>query len=106
MGWVAYLGFLAMTLVVAIGVKRYQPSVADQLARKTGLSGRKGWTVVVLAGAWVFLPVLAGATTEGDDLWAVGSAIAGVGFYLGTIAVASVDDTGSSTGRHTSRPTG
>lgn len=92
MGWVTYLGFLAITLVVAVAVEWYQPSVADQLARKTGLSGRKGWTVLVLAAAWVFLPVLAGATAEGDDLWAVGSAVAGVGFYLGTVAVASVDE--------------
>jgi hypothetical protein len=93
MGWGTYLGFLAITLVVAVAVRWYQPSVAGQLARKTGLGGATGWTLLLVAAAWTFLPLLAGATTgDGSDLWMFGSAVAGVGFYLGTVAVSSVDE--------------
>jgi len=93
MGWLTYLGFIAVGLACAAFGRWYQPSVAAQLARKTGLSGAKGWTVLTVASAWVFLPLLAGATTsDGSDLWMFGSAIAGVGFYFGVIAVTSVDE--------------
>ena len=91
MGWVTYLGFLAAALACAAFARWYQPSVADQLARKTGLNGAKGWTALTVASAWTFLPLLAGATTD-DELWMFGSAIAGVGFYFGVIAVTSVDE--------------
>ncbi|PSQ10356.1 hypothetical protein BRC93_09805 [Halobacteriales archaeon QS_5_70_15] len=93
MGWVTYLGFLAVALACAAFARWYQPSVADQLARKTGVSGAKGWTVLTVASAWVFLPLLAGTTTtDGSDLWMFGAAIAGVGFYFGVMAVTSVDE--------------
>jgi len=93
MGWLTYLGFIAVGLACAAFGRWYQPSVAAQLARKTGLSGAKGWTVLTVASAWVLLPLLAGATTsDGSDLWMFGSAIAGVGFYFGVIAVTSVDE--------------
>lgn len=93
MGWGTYLGFLAATLVVATGVRWYQPSVPDRLARKTGLSGARGWVALVVAAAWTLLPLLAGASTGGEgDLWMFGSAAAGVGCYLGAVALGSVDE--------------
>lgn len=92
MGWLAYVGFLAVTVVGGVGVRWFDPAVVEQLSRRTGLSGATGWAVLLVAAAWTFLPLLAGATTGDDDLWVVGSAVAGVGFYLGTIAVTSVDE--------------
>lgn len=92
MNWLSYLGFLGITLLVALGVRWYDPSIVDQLSRKTGLSGATGWAVLLVAAAWTFLPLLAGATTGDDELWVIGSAIAGVGFYLGTISVTSVGE--------------
>jgi len=92
MGWVTYLGFLAVALVVAVGVRWFDPAVVDQLSRKTGLSGAKGWTLLLVAASWTFLPLLAGAETGDGEMWMFGSAVAGVGFYLGTVAVTSVDE--------------
>ena len=92
MDWVTYLGFLAVTLVVAVGVRVFDPAVVDQLSRKTGLSGARGWTLLLVAASWTFLPLLAGAGTDDGELWMFGSAVAGVGFYLGTVAVTSIDE--------------
>ena len=93
MGWVTYTGFLAIALVLAVAVGWYQPSVVGRLARTTGLSGTRGWTALILASAWVFLPLLAGAATdEGGGIWMVGSAVAGVGAYLGVVALTSIDE--------------
>lgn len=92
MNWLPYIGFLGITLLVAVGVRWYDPSIVDQLSRKTGLSGPVGWAVLLVAAAWTFLPLLAGATTGDDELWVIGSAVAGVGFYLGTISVTSVGE--------------
>jgi hypothetical protein len=92
MGLGPYLGFLGITLLVAIGVRWFDPSVVDQLSRKTGLGGATGWALLLVAAAWMFLPLLAGATAGDDELWVVGSAIAGLGFYLVTISVTSVGE--------------
>lgn len=92
MGLVLYLGFLGITLLVALGVRWFDPSVVAQLSRKTGVAGATGWVLLLVAAAWMFLPVLAGATTGDDELWVAGSAVAGVGFYLGTISVTSVGE--------------
>ena len=35
MGWVTYLGFLAVTLVVAVGVRWFDPAVVEQLDTTT-----------------------------------------------------------------------
>lgn len=92
MGSVLYLGFLGITLLAAVGVRWFDPSIVDQLSRRTGLSGATGWVLLLVAAAWMFLPFLAGATTGNDELWMVGSAVAGVGFFLGTISVTSVGE--------------
>jgi hypothetical protein len=92
MGWLTYVGFLAVTLVVAIGVRWVDPAVVDQLSRRTGLSGARGWVLLLVAASWTFLPLLAGAGTGDGGAWMFGSAVAGVGFYLGTVAVTSVDE--------------
>ncbi|PSP33158.1 hypothetical protein BRC63_10765 [Halobacteriales archaeon QH_10_70_21] len=63
MGLFEFLGFLALSVAVAVGVTWYQPSVVDQLARQTGVDGRTGWAAFLVAMVWAFLPVLAGAET-------------------------------------------
>lgn len=88
----AYLGLVGITLVVAVGIRWYEPAVVDQLARQTGFSGTKGWVITVVAILWLFLPALAGAGVGDDELWVVGPAVAGVGCYLVVIAAGSVDE--------------
>lgn len=93
MGGVLYLGFVCVAFAVAVGVRRFDPAIVRQLSRRTGLGGAAGWLVFLLATLWTFLPVLAGAGTDGDgELWIVGAAVAGLGWYLGTIAVTSVGE--------------
>lgn len=88
----AYLGLVGLTLVVAVGIKWYEPAVVDQLARQTGFDGTKGWMVTVLVTLWLFLPALAGAGVGDDELWVVGPAVAGVGCYLVVVAAGSMDE--------------
>jgi hypothetical protein len=93
MGFVSYLGFLVLTLFLGVAVRWLDPSFLEQLARKTGLRATHGWALLVVAAAWMFLPFLAGArATDGHDLWLVGPALAGVGFYLSAFAVTSIDE--------------
>lgn len=92
MGVVAYVGFIVVSVVVAVGVKRFDPAIIEQLSRRTGLTGSRGWTIFLVALAWTFLPVLAGAPVGDGSLWVVGAAMGGVGFYLGTIALTSMDE--------------
>lgn len=92
MNVLGYAAFVGVVLVIVVVARWYDPALAAQLSRKTGLDGAKGWSAVVLATAWMFLPVLAGANAGEDDLWVVGAAVAGVGFYVGTIAVTSIDE--------------
>lgn len=92
MSVVGYLGMVGLVLAVGEGIRRFEPAVVDQMARQTGLDGRTGWALVVVATLWLFLPVLAGAGLGDDELWVVGPAVAGVGWYLLVIAVSSVDE--------------
>lgn len=92
MGVFAYLGLVGIVLTVAVGVKRYEPAVVDQLARQTGFGGTEGWAIVVVATLWLFLPALAGAGIGDDELWVTGPAIAGVGIYLLVVAAGSRDE--------------
>lgn len=92
MGVLAYLVWVGITLAVGVGVKRFEPAVVDQLARQTGLGRVTGWTAVVVATLWLFLPVLAGAGVDDGEIWVLGSAIAGVGCYLLVLAVGSIDE--------------
>lgn len=92
MGVYAYLGLVGIVLVVAVGVRWYEPAVVDQLARQTGFGGAKGWAIVVVATLWLFLPALAGARVGDDELWVVGPAVAGVGLYLVVAAAGSIDE--------------
>lgn len=92
MGVVTYLGFVGVALAVAYGVRWLDPAGLDHLARRTGLSARTGWLVATVAVAWIFLPLLAGASADGGRLWLAGPAIAGVGCYLATIAAGSLDE--------------
>jgi hypothetical protein len=41
-GLLGYVGFVALSVVVAVEVERYQPSVVDQVAQQTGVDGRAG----------------------------------------------------------------
>ncbi len=90
MGAASFLGMVGLAAVVAVGVRRYQPSVVGQLARQTGVDGRAGWAASLAAAAWAFLPLLAGARTR--TAWAVGAAVAGVGCYLLVVAAGSVGE--------------
>jgi hypothetical protein len=92
MGLFEFLGFLALSVAVAVGVTWYQPSVVDQLARQTGVDGRTGWAAFLVAMVWAVLPVLAGAETGDGEAWVVGAAVAGVGFYLLVIAAWSFEE--------------
>ncbi|MFU1780002.1 hypothetical protein ACM16X_01340 [Haloarcula japonica] len=92
MGVVGYVGFLGVSVAVAVGVKWFDPAIAAQLSRRTGLTGARGWAILLVALVWVFLPVLAGAPVADGRPWVIGAAISGVGFYLGTIALTSLDE--------------
>jgi len=65
MGAVSFLGVVGLSAAVAIGVRRYQPSVVGQLARQTGVDGRAGWAAFLATAVWAPLPLLAGAETDG-----------------------------------------
>jgi hypothetical protein len=91
-GVLVYLGFLGIAVVMAVGIRWFDPYVVEQLARRTGLRSRHGWALLLAASAWTFLPFLAGATTDGGELWLVGSASVGAGFYLLSFAAAPVDE--------------
>ena len=88
----AYVGLVGISLVVAVGITRYESAVVDQLARQTGFGGAKGWAITVVATLWLFLPTLAGAGVGDDELWVIGPAVAGVGCYLVVVAAGSVDE--------------
>ena len=92
MGLLEYAGFVALSVVVAAGVGRYQPSVVDQVARQTGVDGRAGWTVFAGAVLWVFLPALAGAEVGEGEVWLFGAALAGGGCYLLVVAAGSLEE--------------
>lgn len=92
MGVIGYVGFLAVSVAVAVGVRWLDPAIVAQLSRRTGLTGGRGWVILLVALAWVFLPVLAGAPIGDGSLWVVGAAVAGVGWYLATIALTSLDE--------------
>lgn len=92
MGLFTYLGFVGMMILLGGAVKWIDPAALEQLARKTGLRAVHGWLLLLVAACWMFLPVLAGATTDESDWWLVGPALAGVGFYLLAFAVTSVDE--------------
>jgi hypothetical protein len=77
---------VGVALLVCSAVARFQPSVVDQLARRAGVNGTKGWAVAGIAVLWAFLPVLAGARTGEGERWIVGAAGAGIGWYLATVA--------------------
>jgi hypothetical protein len=92
MGVIAYVGFVLVSVLVAVGVKWFDPAIVEQLSRRTGLTGGRGWGLFLIALAWIFLPVLAGAPVGEGSLWVIGAAMGSVGFYLGTIALTSVDE--------------
>lgn len=92
MGVIGYVGFLGLSVAIAVGVRWFDPAIASQLSRRTGLTGVRGWVLLLAALAWVFLPVLAGAPVGDGTLWTVGAAVAGVGWYLATIALTSADE--------------
>ena len=92
MGLFEFLGLVALSVVVAVGIRRYQPSVVDQLARQTGVGGRAGWAVFAVAVLWAFLPTLVGAELGDGQAWVFGAAIAGVGWYLLVIAAGSLGE--------------
>lgn len=92
MGLLTYLGFVALAVVVAVAVHRFQPASVARLARRTGIGGRVGWAAFSVAVLWVFLPVLAGAETGGEEAWVLGAAVAGVGCYLVVVAGGSLDE--------------
>ena len=92
MGVVAYVGFVLVSVLVAAGVKRFDPAIVAQLSRRTGLTGSYGWVILLVALAWVFLPVLAGAPVGDGSPWVIGAAVGSGGFYLATIALTSLDE--------------
>lgn len=92
MSAVAYVGFIVVSVVVAVGIRWFDPAIVAQLSRRTGLTGSRGWAIFLVALGWTFLPVLAGAPVGDGSLWVIGAAIASVGFYLGTIALTSIDE--------------
>jgi hypothetical protein len=92
MGLFEYVGFVALSVVVAVAVERYQPSVVDQVARQTGVDGWAGWTVFVGGVLWVFLPALAGAEVGEGRAWLFGAALAGGGCYLLVVAAGSLEE--------------
>ena len=91
MGVVSFLGVVGLSAAVAVGVGRYRPSVVGQLARQTGVGGRVGWAAFLATAVWAFLPLLAGAETDGAA-WAVGAAVAGVGCYLLIVAAGAIEE--------------
>lgn len=92
MNVLGYTGFIVFAVIIAYGVKWLNPSALAHLSRKTGLTGRKAWVVTIVTFLWIFVPVLAGAETGDDELWVIGAAIGGIGFFLATIAVSSLDE--------------
>lgn len=88
----AYLGLVLVVLAIAVGIRWFEPTVVDQLARQTGFGGTAGWVVVVVATLWLFLPALAGANVGDDEFWVAGPAIGGVGVFLLAVAAGSVDE--------------
>lgn len=91
MSLVSYLGFVLLTVVLAVVVKWYDPDTTAQLARQTGVSGLTGWIALLVALLWIFLPVLAGADI-GEEAWVVGAALGAGGVFCCTVALASVDE--------------
>jgi len=89
---VGYVGFLGLSVAVAVGIKWFDPAIVAQLSRRTGLTGARGWAVLLVALAWMFLPVLAGVPVGDGHPWVIGAAISGVGCYLVTIALTSLDE--------------
>ena len=49
------------------------------------------WAAFLATAVWAFLPLLAGAETDGVA-WAVGAAVAGAGCYLLIVAAGSVEE--------------
>lgn len=92
MSVVGYIGFLGLLVAVAAGVKRFDPAIVAQLSRRTGLTGSHGWMILLVALAWVFLPVLAGAPVGDGSPWVIGAAVGSGGFYLATIALTTLDE--------------
>lgn len=87
-----YAGFVGTCLGVAVVVKRMDPAGVAHLSRMTGLSRAKGWAIFLVTLLWTFLPVLFGAGVGDDELWIVGAAVAGIGFFTATIALGSLDE--------------
>jgi len=92
MGVGGYVGFLGLSVAIAVGVKWFDPAIVAHLSRRTGLTGVRGWMLLLGTLAWVFLPVLAGAPVGDGRPWVIGAAISGVGCYIATIALTSLDE--------------
>jgi len=92
MNVLGYVEFVVFATGLAYAVKWIDSAALAHLARQTGLSSRKAWSVTITAFLWMFLPVLAGAESGDGKLWIAGSAFAGAGFFLVVIAVSSRDE--------------
>ena len=92
MNVVGYVAFVGLCLVVAAVTKWLDPAGIDHLSRVTGLSRTRGWAILLVALLWTFFPVLAGADIDDGEVWVVTAALGGVGFFLTTIAVGSLDE--------------
>lgn len=92
MGLVAYLGFVALSVGIAVAVARFRPSVLARLGRQADVGARGGWAAFGATVLWVFAPVLFGAETGDGEAWVVGAAVAGVGAYFVVVAVGSVGE--------------
>lgn len=92
MGVVSYVGMVGISLVIGLAVPRIEPAAVEHISRELGLDRTKGTVLFVTALLWAFLPFLAGANTDGGELWLAGPAVAGMGFYLVSIAASSYDE--------------
>jgi hypothetical protein len=92
MSAVVYSGYVVFAVIVAYGVRWFDPAVLSQLSRKSGLTARTAWGFAVASFLWMFLPILFGAPVDDSELWLFGAAFAGFGFYMVAFAVSSRDE--------------
>lgn len=91
-------GLAAVIVFVALLVRYLVPTALQAIARRTGITPAVGWVAFLMATALLVLPVALGAPIgdsrglESGEGWIIGASLAGLGVFLVTVSVTSLDE--------------